>query len=58
MTDLLLLEFLTFYEFLVALLMGFAALCFFVWGIITGNFKNVEVIKYKVCEVEANNEEE
>lgn len=57
MKDVFLLEFLTFYEFFVALLMGFAALCFFIWAILTGNFKDVEAIKYKVYEMEVVHEE-
>jgi|GEM_PF-895805 len=56
MKDVFLLEFLTFYEFLVALLMGFAALCFFVWAVLTENFKDMEAVKYKVCEMEADDE--
>jgi hypothetical protein len=46
------LEQLTFLEFLVAFLMGLAACCFLLWGMMVGAFKDVEEIKYKIMEVE------
>ena len=38
----------TFYLFFVALLVSFAAWCLFLWAIRTGQFKDVEDIKYQV----------
>ena len=38
----------TFYLFFVALLVSFAAWCIFLWGIRTGQFHEVEDIKYQV----------
>ncbi len=46
------LEQITFFEFLVAFLMGLSAFCFFFWAVVEGTFKNVEEVKYKVMEVE------
>lgn len=46
------LEQLTLLEFLIAFLMGLAAGCFLLWGMMVGAFKNVEEIKYKIIEVE------
>jgi cbb3-type cytochrome oxidase maturation protein len=46
------LEYLTLGEFVVALLMGLAALCAFVWGTASGAFENVEAIKHQVLRVE------
>ena len=46
------LEYLTLGEFVVALLMGLAALCAFVWGVASGAFENVEAIKYQVLRAE------
>jgi cbb3-type cytochrome oxidase maturation protein len=46
------LEHVTFFEFLVALCMGLAALCFFFWAIMEGAFKDVEEIKYTITEIE------
>ncbi|GIX48459.1 MAG: hypothetical protein KatS3mg131_2670 [Candidatus Tectimicrobiota bacterium] len=43
---------LTLFEFLVALCMGLAALCFFFWGIMEGAFTNVEEVKYLLVERE------
>ena len=45
-------EYLTLGEFAVAILMGAAALCAFVWGALTGAFGDVEVTKHRVVEVE------
>ncbi|MGH7742649.1 MAG: cbb3-type cytochrome oxidase assembly protein CcoS [Candidatus Eiseniibacteriota bacterium] len=38
----------TLYLFVMALLMGLAAWCIFLWAIRTGQFKDVEDIKYQV----------
>ncbi len=38
----------TFYQFFVALLVSFAAWCVFLWAIRTGQFRDVEDIKYQV----------
>jgi cbb3-type cytochrome oxidase maturation protein len=38
----------TFYLFFVALLVSFAAWCIFLWAIRTGQFRDVEDIKYQV----------
>lgn len=38
----------TFYLFFVALLVSFAAWCMFLWAIRTGQFRDVEEIKYQV----------
>ena len=38
----------TIYLFFVALLMGLAAWCVFLWAIRTGQFKDVEATKYQV----------
>lgn len=46
------LEYLTLGEFVVALLMGLAALCAFVWGAASGAFRNVEEIKHQVLRLE------
>ncbi len=48
------LEYLTLGEFGVALLMGLAALCAFVWAVEAGAFRDVEQIKAQVlrCEEE------
>ncbi len=45
-------EHLTLGEFVVALLMGLAALSAFIWGATSGAFHNVEAIKYQVLQVE------
>lgn len=46
------LEYLTLYEFLVALLMALAGVCVFCWALATGLFRNVEAVKYQVLEAE------
>ena len=51
------LEHLTLGEFVVALLMGLAALSAFVWGATSGAFKNVEAIKHQVLQVEDDTDE-
>jgi cbb3-type cytochrome oxidase maturation protein len=38
----------TLYLFVMALLMGLAAWCIFLWAIRSGQFKDVEDIKYQV----------
>ena len=38
----------TFYLFFVALLVSFAAWCIFLWAIRTGQFRDVEDIKYQI----------
>jgi cbb3-type cytochrome oxidase maturation protein len=47
------LEFLTLGELAVALLMGLAALCAFVWGAATGALSDVEEAKHQVLRAEA-----
>lgn len=44
--------YLTLGEFIVALLMGLAAVSAFLWGIASGAFRDVEAIKYQVLRVE------
>src|SRR6267378_1134449 len=51
------LEHLTLGEFVVALLMGLAALSAFIWGAVSGAFRDVEAIKYQVLEVEDDSDE-
>ena len=46
------LEYLTLGQFVVAVLMGLAALCAFVWGAASGAFSDVETVKYRVLEIE------
>lgn len=45
-------EYLMLGEFLVAVLMGLAALCAFVWAAAGGVFRNVEGVKHQVLRVE------
>lgn len=49
-------EQLTFIQFLVALCMSLAAVCFFVWAALSGMFRNVESIKYDMLERELGTE--
>jgi cbb3-type cytochrome oxidase maturation protein len=49
-------ELLTLGEFAVAVLMGLAALSAFVWGAVSGAFRDVETIKYQVLHVEKDDE--
>ena len=49
--------YLTFWEFLVALLMSLAALSAFVWAVASGAFRNVEAIKHRVLRLEEEQEE-
>lgn len=46
------LEYLTLYEFIVALLMALAGLCAFLWAAATGLLENVESVKYQVLAAE------
>jgi cbb3-type cytochrome oxidase maturation protein len=46
------LEHLTLGQFVVALLMGLAALSAFIWGVASGAFRDVEEIKYQVLRLE------
>jgi cbb3-type cytochrome oxidase maturation protein len=46
-------EYLTLAELLVALLMGLAALCAFVWGATSGALSDVEDAKHQVLRAEA-----
>ncbi len=48
----------TFYLFFIALLVSFAAWCIFLWGIRTGQFHEVEDIKYQVWPKPAEGETE
>ena len=50
------LEFLTLGELAVALLMGLAALCAFVWGVASGAFRDVEGVKHDVLRVESSDD--
>lgn len=47
----------TFIQFLVALCMGLAAVCLFIWGVLSGSFIDVEAIKYKAYRAEVNDDE-
>ena len=51
-------EYLTFGEFVVALLMGLAALSLFVWAVASGVFRDVEAVKHQVLEREANDDQQ
>ena len=51
------LEHLTLGAFAVAVLMGLAALSAFVWGAVSGAFRDVETIKYRVLQVEEESDE-
>jgi cbb3-type cytochrome oxidase maturation protein len=50
------LEYLALGEFVVAVLMGLAALCGFLWGVASGAFRDVEAAKYQVLRREADHE--
>lgn len=50
------LEYLTLGEFIVAVLMGLAALCAFAWGEASGAFRDVEAIKHQVLNAEMESE--
>lgn len=47
------LEYLTLYEFVVALLMALSGLAAFLWAAATGGFRDVERVKRRVLDVEA-----
>jgi cbb3-type cytochrome oxidase maturation protein len=47
------LEFLTLGELVVAVLMGLAALCAFVWGALSGALSDVEGAKHQVLRAES-----
>ncbi len=44
-------------EFVVALLMGLAALCAFGWGLASGAFRDVEAIKHQVLRLEGSDDD-
>jgi cbb3-type cytochrome oxidase maturation protein len=46
------LEYLTLYEFVVALLMAAAGACAFLWATVTGVWRDVEAAKHRVLEAE------
>ncbi len=46
------LEYLTLGEFVVAVLMGAAGLCAFLWGVASGAFSDVEGVKRRVVDIE------
>jgi cbb3-type cytochrome oxidase maturation protein len=48
---------LTFLQFLVALFMGLAAVCLFIWGVLSGSFNDVEAVKYRAYRAEVNDDE-
>ncbi|HET9463373.1 MAG TPA: hypothetical protein VFO43_05355 [Thiobacillus sp.] len=48
---------LTLVQFVVALLMSLGALCLFVWGVLSGAFKDVEAIKYRAYRTEVDDDE-
>ena len=50
------LEYLTLYEFIVALLMGLGGFCAFLWAVLGGAMKNVEEIKHQVLRREEEGE--
>lgn len=49
---------LTFLQFLVALFMSLAAVCLFIWGVLSGMFNNVEDIKYRAYRAEVRDEDQ
>lgn len=52
------LEYLTLGQFVVAVLMGLAALCAFVWGAASGALGDGEAVKHRVLEVEGEERDE
>ena len=50
-------EELTFVQFLVALCMSLGALCLFVWAVLSGQFTNVEDVKYRAYRAEVRDDE-
>ena len=51
------LEYLTLGQFVVAVLMGLAALCAFAWGAASGALSEPEAVKHRVLEVEGEPDE-
>jgi nitrogen fixation-related uncharacterized protein len=49
---------LTLVQFVVALLMSLGAVCLFVWGVLSGAFRDVEAIKYKAYRMEVDDDEQ
>jgi nitrogen fixation-related uncharacterized protein len=49
---------LTLVQFLVALFMSLGAVCLFVWGVLSGSFRDVEAIKYRAYQVEVDDDEQ
>lgn len=49
---------LTFVQFIVALFMGLAAVCVFIWAVLSGMFNNVEDIKYRAYRAEVRDDEQ
>ncbi len=49
---------LTINQFLVALCMGLAAVCIFIWAVLSGMFKDVEEIKMRAYRAEVNDDEQ
>ncbi len=49
---------LTIGQFLVALCMSLGALCFFIWGVMSGMFKDVEAIKMRAYRAEVADDDE
>ena len=45
-------DYLTLGEFVVAVLMGAAGLCAFLWGVASGAFSDVEGVKRRIVEIE------
>jgi cbb3-type cytochrome oxidase maturation protein len=45
-------ELLIFLQFLVAMCMSLAAVFFFIWGVLAGQTKDIESIKYRMLERE------
>ncbi len=51
------LEYLTLGQFVVAVLMGLAALCAFVWGAASGALRDAEKVKHRVVAIEEDSDE-
>ncbi len=51
-------EELTFLQFLVALCMSLAAVCMFIWAVLSGLFIDVEKIKYRAYRAEVSDGDE
>lgn len=48
---------LTIAQFIVALCMSLGALCFFIWGVMSGMFRDVEAIKIRAYRAEVADDE-